>query len=85
MQEKSNYIFLFLGLFSIILALLDFLIEADVHGGILAVAWGLLFIILFFKKEMSIRAYNFLLGIVIAFIVVSGILKLLYKLDLIYR
>lgn len=83
MKEKLNFIFLFLGLFSIILAFLDFLIETDIYGGLLAIAWGLLFIILFFKTVLSGRAFNFYLGIVIAFIVISGILKLLNKLDVI--
>ena len=83
MKEKLNYLFLFLGLFSIILALLDFLIETDIYGGLLAIAWGLLFILLFFKKIISIQTYNVFLVLVVIFFVASGLFKLMDKLDLI--
>lgn len=83
MKEKLNNLFLFLGLFSIILALLDFLIETDIYGGLLAIAWGLLFIIFYFKRAISKRTYNVLLGIIIILLVASGLLKLLDKLAVI--
>lgn len=83
MKEKLNYLFLFLGLFSIILSLLDFLIETDIYGGLLAIAWGLLFILLFFKRIISIQTYNVFLVLVVIFLVASGLFKLMDKLDLI--
>ena len=83
MKENTNYLFLLLGLFSIILSIFDFLIETDLYGGLLAIAWGLLFIFLSFRKVTSMKNYSALLGVIIIFVLVSVLLKLLDKLDVI--
>ena len=83
METKINLIFLFLGFFSIILAFFDFILESDLYGGLLAVAWGLLFI--FFSVKNHIEAKidkNTILAlqtILILFLIVSGLLKFLFK------
>ncbi len=87
MEKKVNYIYLLLGLFSLILAIFDFSLEYDFYGGLLAIAWGLLFIFLSFKKVIEIQAsqktVSVLQAIFIIFIIFSGILKLLFKLKII--
>ena len=82
--KKANYIFLFLGLLSLALSFFDFYLEYDFYGGLLAVAWGLLFLYLAFKKDLEIRlsqkTVTFFQAILIIFVIISGLLKILFKL-----
>ena len=83
MEQKPSYIFIILGLFSILLALLDFLIEGDIWGGFLALAWGFLFLF-FSQKNYLLKVYGnkitkLLQTIVIIFVVVTGLLKFFIK------
>lgn len=88
MEKKVNYIYLSLGLFSLILSIFDFSLEYDFYGGLLAVAWGLLFIFLSYKKvfeiQVSQKTISVLHAIFIIFVIFSGLLKLLFKLKIIY-
>lgn len=63
MENKTNLIFLFLGIFSLILALFDFILESDLYGGLLAIAWELLFIFFFAKKYIETQLGKILLNL----------------------
>jgi hypothetical protein len=87
MDKRVNYIFLLLGLFSVTLAIFDFTFESDFYGGLLAVAWGLLFIFLSVKNLIASQKIKISISslqiIFILFVVLSGLLKLGFKLKLI--
>ena len=87
MTKKVNYIFLSLGLFSLLLSVFDFSLEHDFFGGLLAVAWGLLFIFLssktVFEPKVSPKTISILHAIFVIFVIISGVLKLLFKLKVI--
>lgn len=83
MGKKVNYIFLFLGIFSLFLSAFDFHLELDIYGALLAVAWGLFFIFLAYKDILATAINQSIIktlqAVLIIFILLSGILKLYNK------
>jgi amino acid transporter len=84
MEHKVRYVFLFLGVLSLVLSVFDFALEHDYFGGLLAVAWGFLFIFLAFKRLLEVRytqeAARIVQVILILFVIIAGLSKTLFKL-----
>jgi len=84
--KKVNRLFLFLGILSLLFTPFDIAIESDYFGSFLNIAWGGFFIFLSFrerlKSKLSPNSMQVIQFILVAFIVIAGLSKFLYKLKI---
>ena len=86
MLRQSNTLLLNLGIFSLFLSLFDFFLQDDLYGGMLAVAWGLLFIFLGVKEKILAAGAVSRAGIIQESLIVlvksAGLIKIINKITL---
>lgn len=85
-HPKVNRLFLFLGIFSLLLTPFDIVLEHDYFGSALNIAWGGLFIFLATKERLksknrlSAPIINVILFILVGCVIIAASLKFLHKL-----
>ncbi len=81
---RLNSIFLFLGLFSLLLTPFDWILEQDYYGGVLDIAWGCFFVFLSRMEQLMSKlnpgSVKIMQYVLVAFVVISGSLKFINKL-----
>ncbi len=86
MNKVLRTVFIGLGFLSIIFAVFDFFMEQNIFDGLLSMAWGLLFLFFAVKQnlasQLSARSIKILQFASIIFVFITGILKLMYRLNL---
>ena len=87
--ETTNTLLLYLGIFSLFLTLFDFFLEGDLYGGMLAVAWGLLFIFPGIKDKVvaagDVSRTGIIQGLLIVLVIAGGLIKIINRITLTWR